>query len=680
VADRVARAQDEAGSPTNGIGPGAVAEDQANSTTNIAALKQLSVEELMQVEVPVVYAASKHEQKTTDAPSSVTIITREEIQDHGYRTLAEILNSVPGMYTRTDRNYTFLGIRGFGLPGDDNSSFLLLVDGHRMNDPVTDTALIENGFALNVDMIQRVEVVMGPGASLYGDSAFFAVINVITRKGGDVGGGEVSGSGGSLDTYTGRFSYGRKFTNGLEAAISGSYFSSGGYPSLYYAEFNSPTNNNGYADHSDVEWGESLFSSVSWQDLSLEGGYIGRTKLIPTAPYGVAFDDPDTRTEDNHGYADLKYEHVFDDDLDVLARLGYDRTREIGTYATYAGLPAPVLNIDDFESQRVTGDVQLRRTFFTSHLVTAGAQMVDNLDQNQNNYNVSPPQTFLDDHRHGVDYSFFLQDEYQICKQLIFNGGVRYDDFYTFGSTVNPRLALIYQPQATTSLKLIYGTAYRAPTPYELYYNDGGQTQVANPGLRPETIATYELVGEQQIGRHLAASVSGFYYDIHDLIDSVTIPPGNPNAGLIQLQNLGSANAEGVEMALRGDWADRIEGRASCSLTAARDGVTGARLPNSPLALAKLDLDVPIDGRKLVAGLEVLYESERQTLAGQTADGFATVNFTLFSQELVKGLEISGSVYNLFDVHYSEPAGPQYIQDVIQQDGRNFQVKLTCKF
>ncbi|HXR06656.1 MAG TPA: TonB-dependent receptor plug domain-containing protein, partial [Candidatus Acidoferrum sp.] len=184
-------------------------------------MKSLSLEELTSLHVDTVYGASKHEQNVAEAPSSVTIITREEIQKAGYRTLADVLNSVPGLYTRYDRDYTELGIRGFNNPGEYNSDFLLLVDGHRMNVALTANAAIDRGFAVEVDLIERVEVIRGPGASLYGDNAFFGVINVITRRGGDIAGAEASVSGGSLGSYLGRFSYGEKLSNGVEMALSG---------------------------------------------------------------------------------------------------------------------------------------------------------------------------------------------------------------------------------------------------------------------------------------------------------------------------------------------------------------------------------------------------------------------------------------------------------------------------
>ena len=154
------------------------AQDPPTSTSLIG----MSLEDLMKVDIDSVYGASGYKQKVTEAPASVTIITSDDIRKYGYRTLAEILSNAPGFYISYDRNYSFLGIRGFGRPGDYNSRILLLVDGHRLNDSVYDQAFIGTEFPLDVDLIDRVEVIRGPNSSLYVASAFLGVINVITKR------------------------------------------------------------------------------------------------------------------------------------------------------------------------------------------------------------------------------------------------------------------------------------------------------------------------------------------------------------------------------------------------------------------------------------------------------------------------------------------------------------------
>jgi outer membrane receptor for ferrienterochelin and colicins len=147
-------------------------------------LLDMSLEDLMLIDIDSVYGASGFKQKVTEGPASVTIIISEEIQRYGYRTLANILRNVQGFYVSYDRNYSYLGERGFGLPGQYNNSIALLVDGHRLNDNIYDGALIGTEFPIDVDLIDRVEVIRGPNSSLYVASAFLGVVNIITKQGG----------------------------------------------------------------------------------------------------------------------------------------------------------------------------------------------------------------------------------------------------------------------------------------------------------------------------------------------------------------------------------------------------------------------------------------------------------------------------------------------------------------
>ena len=201
----------------------------------------------MNIEVATVNAASKFNQKETSAPSYVTVITADEIQKYGYRTLADILESVPGFYVTSDRNYSYLGVRGFNR-SDYNDRVLLLIDGHRLNDPVYGEALIGTEFPMDVDLIQQVEVIRGPGSALYGTNAFFAVINVITRTGRDAQDAEVAADAGSQGASKVRGTFGRQMANEPELLLSGSYYYSQGSNHLFFPEFDSPATNNGITD------------------------------------------------------------------------------------------------------------------------------------------------------------------------------------------------------------------------------------------------------------------------------------------------------------------------------------------------------------------------------------------------------------------------------------------------
>lgn len=639
-------------------------------------IPDLTLEQLMEVKIATVNGACKFEQKVTDAPASVTVITAEEIKLYGYRTLADILRSVRGFYTGYDRNYGYLGTRGFSRPGDFNSRFMLLVDGHRVNDPIYGTAAVGTEFILDVDLIERVEVIRGASSSLYGTSAFFGVINVITRHGNDIKGGEISGSAGSPHTYGGRLSYGNRYPSGLDVVVSGTGYDSRGERDLYYGEYDNPADNHGIAHRVDDDRSYSLFSKFSWRDLTFTGAYVSREKGIPTGSYGTVFNDSRNRTWDKSGFTDLRYERPFENGSNLTARAYFDDYRYRGDYLYSGADPGdpPVLMKDYADGQAVGGELMYIFTLPAGHRVSLGAEGRSSFREDQGNYDESPYFNRLDDQRNSSSYAFFAQDEYHILKNLILNAGLRHDHYNTFGGSTNPRLALIFKPLDKTILKILYGSAFRAPTPYEMYYADNDLTMKANPDIEPEKIRTYEAAYEQYIGENLRTSLSGFYYRIDNLITQVTDPDD-----LLVFRNIGKVEAKGMEMELEGKWSSGAHARVSYLLQEATDEGTGERLTNSPRHLVKLNMAYPLLSRKLFASGEVQYTSKRKTLAGEES-GFALANLTLFSRDWIKGLEVSLSFYNLLDRKYGDPGAGEHLQDVIEQDGRTWRLKLTYRF
>ena len=214
-------------------------------------LFEMGIEELMEIEVETVTTASKFAQKVTDAPSSVTVITADEIRLYGWRSLADILRSAKGFYTSYDRSYEHLGVRGFCLPGDEGSRVLLLLDGNRLNENMRGHGGIGHEFLLDVDLIDRIEIVRGPGSSLYGGNAIFGVINVITKKGKDYDGFEFSGDMAGPDDFAnleaqrGRITYGKDFKNGMDFLISGTLYERNGRD-LFFPHFVEPPDLDGH--------------------------------------------------------------------------------------------------------------------------------------------------------------------------------------------------------------------------------------------------------------------------------------------------------------------------------------------------------------------------------------------------------------------------------------------------
>jgi outer membrane receptor for ferrienterochelin and colicins len=646
-------------------------------------LTEMDLDALISLEVDTVYTASKYEQKVTEAPSSITIITADEIKKYGYRELAEILASIRGFHTTHDRNYKYLAIRGFGLPSDYNNRILLLIDGIRHNETVYDSSALGQDFPVDVDNIKRVEVVRGPSSSLYGNSAFFGVVNVITKRGEDLQGLEISADAGSFETYQARLSYGNKLDNGLELLVSGTYLDKKG-DDLYYPEFDDPDTNNGIAEGRDYGEAKRLFFKATYADFTLEGLYSDFKKGVPTAPWEGLFNG-NLFTNDEYTSLDLKYDHTYDNELNVLARINYNKYKDTGEYPsegdTDEGEAEIVPNYDSTLAEWVYGEFQVTKNLIESHRVTIGASYNHNLNQNMKTFYVGADWGFLDEKRNLDNWSIYAQDEFTISDGLILNLGVRYDDFESFGNTTNPRAALIYSPVEDTTIKAIYGRAFRAPSIYELYYNDGGPTQISSPDLDPETINTYELVYEQYIGNNLRGTIVGFYYKIDDLItqdeSDLICDWGDP---CLIFSNLDEVKAKGMEFELEGKWSNGYSGTVSYTVQGTENTSTGERLTNSPNNLAKAKIIVPILKEKFYLGIEEQFTGKRRTLAPDATNDFFVTNITLFSQDLIKGLDASFSVYNLFDDKHFDPGSGEHIQDQIEQDGATYRVRLTYRY
>jgi iron complex outermembrane receptor protein len=638
----------------------AAAQQQADDLT------ALSLEELLQVEV--VSAASKFEQTTFQAPSSITIVSAHDIRVWGYRSLADILRSVPGFWVTDDRNYEHIGVRGFGPLGDYNTRVLLLVDGHRINNNVYDTAPIGLEFPLDVELIERVEVVRGPGSALYGSNAFFGVVNVVTRRGADLAGPELSASGGSFETWRGRASWGRALGDEGDVLLSGTVFDSAGQD-FYYEEYAGDPSG-GTTSGTDEERGFSLLGRWSHGEWRAEAAWGMRRKGIPTGSYGTVFDHPGNWTEDGQGYVDVAWRRHVEERFELEARAFWDRYVYRGEYvfdATSGGGPPDLVNDDRGDGE--WAGIELRGTRFDlpRQVLTVGAELRANLRMDQ--YNADALGVYTDDQRDSLVWGVYAQDEVRLAERWRLTLGLRHDDYETFGGSTNPRAALIYQPDERTAWKLIAGRAFRAPNAYENYYDSGSPTFAS---LEPETIDAYEAVFERHFTRSLRGSVSLYYYSIDDLI----VQALDPGSGEFVFQNASSASGPGAEVELEQRWSGGLRLRGSYAWQAIEDDASGGELPNSPEHMAQVHLEAPLFTPRLIAGLELQALSSRATLAGDEVDPYLVTNLVVSTPRLEGGFAASLGLYNLFDESYADPGPPELVQDQLGQDGRTFVISL----
>lgn len=622
-------------------------------------------------DVPSVFGASLYEQKVTEAPSSVSIVTAEEIRKYGYRTLADILRAERSFFITYDRNYAYTGVRGFGPPGDYSTRVLILVDGHRTNDNSYDQALVGTEAPVDVDLIDRVEIIRGPGSSLYGSNAFLAVVNIVTKNGRDLKGAEAAAAASSYQGRYGRVTYGDRIGSGTEDLISASFSSSAG-DRLYFPEYDSPATNNGVTEHTDYDRSKSFFAKFTRGEFVATGAYVTRTKGIPTGAFETEFNNSGNKTEDDHGYLDLKYEHGLNARADLTVRLAYDHYRYVGNYWWEA---APgVINKDEGYGDSWSGEARLTQRIADQHRLIVGAEYRANTRQDQKNFDVDPYALYLDDKRRSRVWALYAQDELTLSRMLSITAGIRYDHYSELPGASSPRAALIYTPTERDVVKAMAGTAFRAPNLFELYYQSPG-TNEANPDLKPEQITTYEVAYERVLSERLRGTVTAYRYEIDDLIVQ-TVTGG----GATRYENIGETEANGVELAVGGRWPKGFDVKASYAVQRTEYTVTGEPVTNSPAQLAKLNLVVPLLRDRLFAGIEEQYMDRRRTEGGNVAAAYAVTNVTVLAQRLGRHLEASASVYNVFDRRFADPVSQDLRQDTVQQDGRTYRMKLTYAF
>jgi outer membrane receptor for ferrienterochelin and colicins len=644
----------------------------SSSVSAQSSLPDLSLEDLMKLDAGQVFGASERLQPVLEAPASVSFVTAEEIARNGYRTLADILRGVRGMYVTNDRNFSYIGMRGFSKPGDYNSRILLLVNGHRVNDNVFGQAEIGAEFGIDPAMFERVEIIRGPSSSLYGDSAFFAVVNVITRTGASLAGGSVTMEAGTLGTHLARGAIGHLFANGVEVALSSTGEHSDGVGRLHFPAFDAI--NHGMADGLDGEGVKQLYGRVDFSGLTVTGAYGTRERGVPTASFGTLFDaqNPREQTTDRHTLLDAAYGRSFSA-ARVTFRASFDRFSYDGIYPfTTDGADAPVaIGFNSVVGTRWSVESGLTSSFRGRQTVKAGVQFIDNVHQDQTlRYSDSPSPVF-DLRRSSTQQAIYIQDEIKLARWLIVNAGLRYDGYQAF-TRVTPRAAFIFMPSSTQSLKYLYGDAFRAPNAYELNTYDFG-AQVEN--LRPESIQTHEFVWERYANDWLRTSVSTYWYKANRLI--TLVPDASTLLGASYV-NLGQVRAKGLEFEAQMRLSGGAQALMSYALQSAVDQETHAVLPNSPRHMAKARLSLRGPAPRSTVSVEGQYLSRRETLAGATVSAATTLNVTMV-QPLGQSWELFGGVRNIFDDRYADPVSSGHMQDSISQNGRTARIGLQWR-
>ncbi len=637
-------------------------------------LTRLSIEELMRLEVGAVLGASRFVQRDLDAPTRASVITAEDLHAYGFETLAEALRSVNGLFVTNDRNYEYVGLRGWGHQDDYNARVLVLVDDHRLNDNLYEGAGIGEDFPLDLDQVDRIEIIRGPTSVLYGSNALLGVINVVTRRPKQTNGVETRLRLGSAGTRTARLGWSRRLSpsSGFQIAISGVAID--GFDRLYYREFDDPLTNGGVAEGLDGEEAQRVFADLQAGSFRLQSVLGTRLKDVPTAPWGTRFNAGNSWTRDVRGFVDLSYHGTLARRVDVSARTYVDDYRYDGAYPyDYTGTnTGPItVNRDRSLAKWWGAEANAHGTMFGPNDVVIGGEVRENDRQDQMNWDVDPYSLYLDDHRRSRVWAVYAECALHPLSRVTLDAGVRHDAYSTFGGSTHPRLGLIWELRDQTVVKLLHGSAFRVPTTYELYF--GGDGYTANPDLKPERFFSSEVVLESYFAGHYHASLSAFRGRGEDVIRQRDV------AGEQEYFNTGVVTSSGVEAEILGRWTES-ELRLSGALQSPLEAEDGRALPNSPERVAQLSVRAPVVPRRVWIACAARSLGRRINGRSERAAGFVVADANLTARLPSGRWSAAISVRNLFDAEYSDIGGPELTQTAVPQDGRTLRVRLDARF
>ncbi len=634
-----------------------------------------SGEDALFADMPVVEAASLHAQTLAEAPASVTVITAADIRKYGYRTLADVLSAARGFTMISNHLASSSEVRGFAAPGDLNTCFLIMINGHNMTEIFDrSNSLFDQDFGLDLDLVERIEIIRGPSSALYGSNGILATINIVTKAPVDASRYMVTTETGAGEPDKLEVMSSQNLGRGANLLIEGSGYLYGGQ-NLFLPAFDTPNQNNGIANHVDGESGYHTFANLQWGGWSFTSYFNNNLERAPVLTAGTKFNDQGQFLRVERNFAGAAYTHDYADGGEIRWQIDYDQFRYDNRYDINFGF-AVMDDRTDVDGDWIDSQLTYSRELPRIGLLTVGlsAQIelrnqVENLDYSDHQalqFRISHPD------RSGAP---FVQQEWNVASHWKAYFGARWDASETYGNFVSPRLALVYQPNTQSSYKLVYGRPFRAPSLYEAFYHDG-LTSVANPSLQPESADAVEASAERKVGKAGYVLANAFWYSMHSAIESVRL-----GDGLYQYQNTGLRTSRGIEFEVGAHPAHWLETTASLTLEHAEEDDLHTVLPNEPGRIGKIRGAVPIFRERLYFSSDVQYLSARTTADGTLTRPVALVDATLSSNRLFGGFDLIAGVRNALNWGYGEPATwpLDSSMDQIPAYGRTAFVKLIWR-
>jgi iron complex outermembrane receptor protein len=700
----------------------ATAQEAPLSSDEAALLQMYGDQEMISV-------ATGTKQPVGKAPAVASVITAEDIKAIGATDIDEALETVPGLHVARSKDgynpiYSFRGVSS-----EYNPQVLMLINGI----PITNAyGGNRNNFwgGMPVQAVARIEVVRGPGSAVYGADAFAGVINIITKTKQDIKGTEVGGRVGSFDTYDGWALHGDTWA-GFDVAAMVEYHDTQGQNSIIDAD--TQTNfDKLFGTHASLAPGPVNLQRRNFDarlDLSRDHwrfrGGLQRRNDQGASPTSAQTLDPNGRGGSERWNADLNYDNPdFAKDWDVKAQISYLDTSQVtetdfALFPPGAKLPinpatgiigsGPLVTFPQgfiagpsFYERHARFNTSAFYTGFDRHTLRMGtgfnysslyevaAHKNSGINPVTGTANPLLPNFSVIDVT-GTPYlpiqpadrkNFFafFQDEWKFVKDWSLTAGVRYDNYSDFGNTLNPRTALVWETRYDLTTKLMYGSAFRAPSFQELY-SINNPVNRGNPSLKPETMDTLELAFDYRPMDKLRLGLNLFNYWWKDIIRFV------PDAGAstVTAQNSGLQTGYGSEVEAEWQAFETLKLLGNYAFQKPRDTTLNHDAGNSPHHMVYLRANWEFMPHWQFSP-QAKWIIDRSRVAGDSrpaVNDYTWVDLTLRRKQLAEHWEVAFSVRNLLDANAREPSlpgNPAAIPNDLPLAGRSFFGEVRLNF
>ncbi|MDF1806052.1 MAG: TonB-dependent receptor [Hyphomonas sp.] len=566
----------------------------------------------------IIVNGSRLDQTMTEIGSSVSVITRDDLEELGVDFALDAIATAPGV--TVNQNGAFGGNASVRIRGASNDQTLVLIDGVPVNDP-TGTGGGYNFAYLDTDTIERIEVLKGPQSTLWGSDAIGGVVSITTKRPTEGLSGTVFGEYGSFNTLRG----GASISNANEIGdfrLAATGLTTDGISKADEANGNSE--DDGYDSQTvsakgglNLPASVRLETSLMWSDAESE-----YDSYAFGAQGSVADGDEVTNSETLSGNITLKAP-LFDGRLENLVQIGYA----------------------DIERENTSNGVQSYFTEGDRVLFRYQGTFAIN-DTNTLAFGTEREETSANEQESSID-SLFALYEFKPVDNLTLTGGIRVDDHETFGSETTGRVAAAWTATDQLTFKASWGQGFKAPSIFQSTYicTFCGLT-APNTNLKAETSEAYDIgVQWQSADERIVLGATLFDQETENMID-FSYTAGYDNIALVDSQGVELTGAYAVN-----NW---LGIAASYTFIDSEDGNGNAlaRLPESTGNIsASFDPDGPFSGAVLVR-----YNGEEANTDGSKLDSWTRVDLT-GSYDLNETVEIYGRIENLLDEEYQQILG-----------------------